>query len=288
MNEARQHTDQHDTKHAWQTLELSLGSVLLRCSRCGTQTNNALLASIHPCPGERAATEVAHLAHETAQTFAAKLREIGYQEPILPRGEALKVHCEDRSNAVLPAETKEQDEGMRRYLAACTEYRRLISGKPRLSLWGRCKVWLLKFWNRCNGGLVLLLSIRLTVLGCVSLAESAEVGYWTQAEVTAYCPCDKCTDGDKVTANGTRTDSEPYALAADRSLKFGTQVYIQPGLGVLDNARADDRWFTVDDRGGALETESRERQVLRLDLRVKEHWWARKFGRRLLPVFIAN
>jgi hypothetical protein len=55
---------------------------------------------------------------------------------------------------------------------------------------------------------------------------------------------------------------------------------------VLDRARADDRWFVVDDRGGALDTEARRYGVLRLDLRVRDHRWAIAFGRRALPVFV--
>lgn len=145
--------------------------------------------------------------------------------------------------------------------------------------------------DRCWGGLFLLVAVILTtglLLSALEGSEQAVSGQWVMAEVTAYCPCGKCTDGDLITANGTRTNNEPYALAADKSLPFGSRVYIQPGLGVLDQARATDRWFVVDDRGGALETESRANQVLRLDLRVKEHWWARKFGRRLLPVFVSE
>ncbi len=117
-------------------------------------------------------------------------------------------------------------------------------------------------------------------------------GYWVNAEVTAYCPCAKCTDGDKKTANNTSTDAVPYNFAADRSLRMGTRIYVQPGLDVLDNVRANDRIFTVDDRGGALDTEAEEykeetgKALLRLDLRVMEHWYARKFGRRMLWVYV--
>lgn len=111
-------------------------------------------------------------------------------------------------------------------------------------------------------------------------------GQWRYVEMTAYCPCGKCTDGDKITADSTNTDRVPYNLASDRSLPMGTMIYVPPGLGVLDRARAGQRMFRIDDRGGALETESRERGVLRLDLRVKDHDWARKFGRRFLPVYV--
>lgn len=109
------------------------------------------------------------------------------------------------------------------------------------------------------------------------------------AECTAYCPCALCCGTlDRTTANNTSTDRVPYAFAADRSLPFGTRVYVPLGLGVLDRIRADDRWLVVDDRGGALDTEARRYRVLRLDLRVRDHSWAVRFGRRSLPVFITT
>jgi hypothetical protein len=118
----------------------------------------------------------------------------------------------------------------------------------------------------------------------------AQDGRWTTAEVTAYCPCALCCGdfADGRTANMTRVDRVPYNFAADRSLAFGSRVFVPLGLGVLDQVRAGQRWFTVDDRGGALDTEARRYGVLRLDLRVRDHWWAVRFGRRVLPVFITN
>ncbi len=134
-----------------------------------------------------------------------------------------------------------------------------------------------------------LIGIALALL--LAKAEGAEVpaGRWAMAEVTAYCPCALCCGTcDRITANNTSTDRVPYAFAADRSLPFGTRVYVPAGLGVLDRARADDRWLVVDDRGGALDTEARRYGVLRLDLRVRDHSWAVRFGRRSLPVFITT
>jgi hypothetical protein len=115
-------------------------------------------------------------------------------------------------------------------------------------------------------------------------------GMWVWAEVTSYCggPCATCqTTG--VTASNHKTLHVPYNLASDRKLRLGTLIYVPPGLGVLDTVRAGQRMFQVDDRGGALDSESLERGgILRLDLRVKEHWWAKAFGRRLLPVYIVS
>ena len=138
-------------------------------------------------------------------------------------------------------------------------------------------------WSRCAGALVLLWVVTWFAIGLC-----ASEGRWVMAEVTAYCPCDTCTDGDRITADGTHTDRVPYAFAADRSLAIGSRIYVPTGLGVLDRIRSDERWFRVDDRGGALDTEAKRYRVLRLDLRVREHWWATNFGRRTIPVFIAN
>jgi len=130
-------------------------------------------------------------------------------------------------------------------------------------------------------------ALGLLLMAVVHLS-SAE-GRWVAAEVTAYCPCALCCGtADHITANNTSTDRVPYAFAADRSLPFGARVYVPIGLGVLDQVRASDRWFVVDDRGGALDTEATRYGVLRLDLRVRDHRWAVRFGRRLLPVFITT
>ncbi len=143
-----------------------------------------------------------------------------------------------------------------------------------------------KFW----GGVFLISAVSITLALCVLLTPTASgVEGWTTAEATAYCPCALCcgtTDG--ITANNTSTNRVPYNFAADRSLPFGTRVFVPLGLGVLDRVRADDRWFSVDDRGGALDAEARKYGTLRLDLRVRDHWWAVKFGRRSLPVFITK
>lgn len=131
---------------------------------------------------------------------------------------------------------------------------------------------------------LIIVTIFLTIGLCAHGAE------WRMAEVTAYCPCALCCgdSADGRTANMTRTDRVPYNFAADRSLPFGTRIFIPRGLGVLDRVRADERTFVVDDRGGALDAEARRYGTLRLDLRVKSHAWAVRFGRRMIPVFVNN
>lgn len=151
-----------------------------------------------------------------------------------------------------------------------------------------------RIWQHCKPHLAFLLAISTTLavllLALVTCAPAkGEEGRWITAEVTAYCPCALCCGThDRTTANNTNTDRVPYAFAADRSLPFGTRIYVPAGLGVLDQIRAADRWFPVDDRGGALDTEARKYGVTRLDLRVRDHWWAVRFGRRSLPVFITT
>lgn len=131
---------------------------------------------------------------------------------------------------------------------------------------------------------------RSLLLLLVLAGAHAADGRWITAEVTAYCPCSICCgdSADGLTANMTNVARVPYAFAADRSIPFGARVWVPPGHGVLDNARSMDRWFSVDDRGGALDTEAWRYGMVRLDLRVKEHWWAVRFGRQTIRVYITN
>jgi 3D (Asp-Asp-Asp) domain-containing protein len=151
-----------------------------------------------------------------------------------------------------------------------------------------------RIWQRCRPHLAFLLVIALTTLVLVigtAHAQELRPGRAAWAEVTAYCPCDICCAGtsDGITADGTRTDRVPYGLAADPLLvPYGTLVYLPLGHGALDRVRMDNRLFRVDDTGGSVVTEGREKGILRLDLRVKEHWWAKRFGRKLMLVFITN
>lgn len=104
------------------------------------------------------------------------------------------------------------------------------------------------------------------------------------AELTAYAPNSAVCQTTGTTYDGTLTDERPYGLAADRRLPIGTVVYIPAGIGVLDRVRAFDRSFVADDRGGALEHHGGG--PIRLDLRVKDEAWAKRFGRRIITVYI--
>ena len=108
-----------------------------------------------------------------------------------------------------------------------------------------------------------------------------------QAEVTAYAPNSAVCQTTNITFNGTSTDERPYGLACDRKISIGTIIYIPAGLDVLDRARAFDRAFIVDDRGGALDTRAKVHpDRIHLDLRVKDVEYARSFGRRIITVYI--
>lgn len=127
--------------------------------------------------------------------------------------------------------------------------------------------------------LLLLLALKVS-------AFCAAEGRWILAEVTAYagnCPYCETTG---VTANGTKTTEVPYACAASPDIQFGSRIYVPAGAGYLDQSRPLERWFTVDDRGGALRTEWKRSGITRIDLRYRTHWSAQQFGRKLIMVYV--
>ena len=89
-------------------------------------------------------------------------------------------------------------------------------------------------------------------------------------KITAYCPCVKCcgkTDG--ITASGEKA-VEGVTVAMDKSIPFGTKVYID-GVGER----------IVQDRGGAIKGN-------RIDLYFDSHQEALNFGRQTKEVTILN
>ena len=129
--------------------------------------------------------------------------------------------------------------------------------------------------------------IRSFLLLLWGLHGYAQEGRWILAEVTAYCggPCELCeTTG--VTANGTHTSDVPYAIAASPDIPLLSRIFVPVGGSYLDVRRNGNRWFTVDDRGGALRSEWRRSGITRLDLRYRTHASAQQFGRKLMTVFI--
>jgi 3D (Asp-Asp-Asp) domain-containing protein len=95
-------------------------------------------------------------------------------------------------------------------------------------------------------------------------------GDYVIMSISAYCPCVKCSDhwGTK-TASG-KTATQGRSVAADKSVPFGTKVYIE-GLGVR----------VVEDRGGAIKGD-------KLDIFVDTHEQTRFWGRRNLKVWFID
>ena len=84
---------------------------------------------------------------ETPQTFAAKLREIGYAEPVLS-----PLRSSD-----------EETESMQRYLRARGAYLREMVQGPTWR--DRAGVWLANLWHKCWGGLVLIVATTFLTIG---------------------------------------------------------------------------------------------------------------------------
>lgn len=142
------------------------------------------------------------------------------------------------------------------------------------------------------------LAQRLARLGAVALCAPAVAvasaqearGRWITVEATAYCPCELCCEGsaDGITANGTKVSDVAYGIASSPNIPFHSRIYVPIGAGYLDLSRNHDRWFTVDDRGGALRSEWTRSGITRIDLRYRTHASAQQFGRKLMTVFIAE
>ena len=90
--------------------------------------------------------------------------------------------------------------------------------------------------------------------------------YEIEANVSAYCPCEKCCGdwADGITASGK--PAEGKLIAAPRNYPFGTIMDV-PGYG-----RA-----SVEDRGGAIEGN-------KLDLLFPTHQEALEWGRQYVTV----
>lgn len=123
------------------------------------------------------------------------------------------------------------------------------------------------------------------------LCAMAQAGEWVPLEVnaSAYCPCTLCC-GERaagVTADNTKVRDVPYGVASDpRVLPYGTSVWIPPHIGYLDKSRPSDREFFIDDTGGYLRTQTRRTGVVHIDLRFKYHSSAKRFGRKLITIYI--
>ena len=89
-----------------------------------------------------------------------------------------------------------------------------------------------------------------------------------EMEVTAYCGCEKCcgVNADGITASGHKLHQGDKIVAAPKTLRFGTRIFI-PGYGLA----------SVQDRGGAIKNN-------RLDVYFHTHQEALNWGRQKLIV----
>lgn len=89
-------------------------------------------------------------------------------------------------------------------------------------------------------------------------------------EVTAYCGCESCcgNHSDGITASGYRLRQGDKIIAAPKTFRFGTEIYIS-GYGHA----------SVQDRGGAIKDN-------RLDVYFHTHQEALEWGRQKLQVQI--
>lgn len=109
-----------------------------------------------------------------------------------------------------------------------------------------------------------------------AIAESkGDLVVMAEAEITAYCPCDKCCTPFKgkvrgVTASGNIA-TEGRTVAAPKILPFGTKIVLEG------------KTLIVEDRGGAIHSDDGR---LRLDVYFQEHKSALAFGRKTALVQI--
>jgi 3D (Asp-Asp-Asp) domain-containing protein len=129
-------------------------------------------------------------------------------------------------------------------------------------------------------------------LALLLLAATLAAGEWVPMEVeaTAYCPCKICCGvrGVGITSTGVKTWEEPYGVAVvPRQIPYGTRLFVPGGFGYLDRSRTTEsgRTFQADDTGGALHSDSNRTGAVRIDLRFRTHWSARRFGRKTITIY---
>jgi 3D (Asp-Asp-Asp) domain-containing protein len=129
---------------------------------------------------------------------------------------------------------------------------------------------------------------------------SAE-GYWVKAVVTAYSPHDAIDSDYHLTKGKDRWHTasmvdvreQAYGVAVPHNgrgkplVPYGAKIYIPVGYGYLDESRADDRWFPVDDTGGAITRNTSDTRQIHLDLRYRTEYSALRFGRQEIDVYIS-
>jgi 3D (Asp-Asp-Asp) domain-containing protein len=107
-----------------------------------------------------------------------------------------------------------------------------------------------------------------------------------QAMVTAYCPCKICCGPNArgKTATGALTRDRPYGLAVPKEL-LHSRIHVPGYL-----AESAPMWlWKADDTGSALEENwAKTPRVLHIDVRFKNHDWARQWGVKYMTVYFAT
>lgn len=101
--------------------------------------------------------------------------------------------------------------------------------------------------------------------------EAAQHTEYTELTVTAtaYCPCEYCTDGDGITATGTKATAG-RTIAVDPSvIPYGTEVII------------NGHTYIAEDCGAAIKGNC-------IDIYFNSHEEARQFGRQTIIATFAN
>ena len=115
-----------------------------------------------------------------------------------------------------------------------------------------------------------VLFLCIALMGCEPPAEPQSPVEAMDANVSAYCPCERCCGkySDGITANGYKIQPGDKFCAADSRFPFGTLMNI-PGYGKVP----------VLDRGGVIKGD-------KLDVYFSTHQEALQWGRQHLQVKI--
>lgn len=105
----------------------------------------------------------------------------------------------------------------------------------------------------------------------IDLSDEIDYGFYViEAEVTAYCPCEKCCGkfADGITANGHVINKGDKFVAAGKKVPFETQLTI-PGYGTV----------LVLDRGGVIKGN-------KLDVYFDTHEEALEWGKQTIDIIV--
>jgi len=141
--------------------------------------------------------------------------------------------------------------------------------------------------------LILLLTL-LTYLAAEEIYQGY-TGYWQSVVATAYSPHDaidseyRATKGKWLHKTAYQVDvrTTPYGIAAPAWVfPDGTKLIIPAGHGYLDSRT--NRVFKVDDTGGIIRQRTRETGTPHIDLRYKTEYSAKRFGIKVIPIFVVT